>query len=171
MELLKERVEKASGDAFIEWLNRSLSESYEYKGRAGEAPDLVYSNGKAELKIEHTGAYYDTEHAEFLWDGIRNPEIESDEGWLGVNSDASLAEAIKKQIEKKSSKDYGERCILLVEVPPGVTSEIKLKDLLFPFPSCEGMERFMGIYVAGRFPSINGVGGGYHVLTIKELCS
>lgn len=171
MESLKEKVEKASGDKFIEWLNQSSGQEFHFKCRADEAPDLIYTNGVSEVGIEHTGAYYDHDHASFLWKGARNPEAEDKGHWEGVNPDISLSIAVKNCIEAKAAKDYGKNCVLLIEIPPGVTGRNELEELLLPLPEGEGMEKFIGIYVAGTFPFINGIGGGYHVLTIKPIRS
>ncbi len=170
METLKEKVELASGNAFIDWFNNKYRTNYSYHGRAGEAPDLIYSDNKSELTIEHTGAYYDSSHASFIWKGARSTE-EITEPWIGCNPDDNLAKEIRNRIEEKSIKDYGKNCILLIEVPPGVTAAEDLEKRLLTLPTLQGGERFLGIYVAGRFPITSNSSGGYRVIAIKEAAN
>ena len=168
MEPLKDRVELASGNAFIEWLNEKSGSNYSYSGRADEAPDLIYKDGVNEIRIEHTGAYYDSSHAAFIWKGMRTDD-EIIGPWVGCNPDENLYCEIKHRIEEKCKKDYGRNCVLLVEIPPGGTSFEELEELLLPFSNIPGFKRFIGIYVAGRFPITTRSVGGYRVITIKGI--
>ena len=167
MDPLQQQFEKAVGDEFFEWLNARRKTSYSFARRAGEAPDLVYASGADELLVEITAGYYDGRHAEFLWKGARGTK-DAPAGWNGVNPDKSLAQAIANRVAEKCGKRYGGKAVLLINVPPGVTSAEELSELLaqqsFPIEM-----PFAGVYVVGRFPITSSSSGGYRVLPIKEM--
>lgn len=167
MDPLQEQFERAAGDAFFEWLNAETGASYSFARRAEQAPDLVYSFAGIELLVEVTAAYYDGPHAAFLWKGACNGK-NAPSGWVGTNPDKSLAQEVANRISQKSKNRYGARCLLLVIVPPGVTSAEKLAELLAQ-QSIRDNTPFWGIYVAGRFPITSSSAGGYRVIPIKEL--
>ena len=167
MESLKEVVELASGNAFIQWLNEEKGTNYSFFGRADRAPDLVYKDGDKVLEIEHTAAYYDGSHAKFVWDGARKDD-DVIGPWIGCDPHDALASEIKNRISEKSKKDYGKDCILLIEVPPGVTSIEELRARLRNFSEILDENKFKGVYVAGRFPMTSRSYGGYHVIEIKK---
>lgn len=167
MDTVQKQFERANGDTFIEWLNAQLDAYYAFSRRAGEAPDLVYSFSDSELFIEVTAGYYDSAHATFLWENARAAEG-APSGWTGVNPDKCLAEAIHRRVTDKSKNRYGSNCILLVVVPPGVTSAEDLARLLAE-KAPPVYTPFAGIYVAGRFPITSRSSGGYRVIPIKEL--
>lgn len=128
---------------------------------------MVYKFESRELLIEITAAYYDDEHAKFLWKGAKNlPDAPS--GWSGVNPDKNLANAVQKRIHDKSAKRYGSNVVLLIKVPPGVTTAERLERLLIntQLPSTVP---FIGIYVVGRFPISTDSTGGFRVLPIKPI--
>ena len=169
-ENMKEQLEQSVGDTFFEWLNIQRRTNYCFSRRAGEAPDLVYADGDKELFVEVTTAYAHKDHAEFLWknaSGARNaPEV-----WDGIEPDRSLAQEVVNLIANKSKKRYGNNCILLVNIPPGVTPEGELLVLLTgaPLPAPVDLP-FVGVYVVGRFPVRDPFyTGGYGVIPIKEL--
>jgi hypothetical protein len=167
MDPLQEQFERGVGDRFAEWLSTSAGTSCTFLRRADRAPDLVYSFKGAELFVEVTAAYYDGKHAEFLWKGARE-EANAPEGWFGVAPAESLAAAIRARITNKSKKRYGSNTLLLVEVPPGITSAEKLTELLAS-TACPSDGPFVGIYVAGTFPMSLESTGGYRVVAIKPL--
>lgn len=167
MDPLQEQFEKSNGDLLIEWINEKYNTSYVFSRRVGEAPDLVYASENEKLFMEVTAAYYDGPHAKFLWDGARDTEAEI-EPWFGVNPDASLAEEINNRILKKSNIQYGNNCLLLVVVPPGLTTAEELESLL-DTENLSSKSPFIGIYVAGRFPITTDSAGGYRVLQVKEF--
>ena len=167
MESLQQDFERGVGDRFAEWLASSTGTPCTFLRRADQAPDLIYSFREADLLIEITAAYYDRAHAEFLWKGARNAQ-DAPAGWSGDGPDKSLADAIACCIFEKSKKRYGANTILLIELPPGVTSAERLAELLVGLTLPSAMQ-FVGIYVVGRFPITVGSTGGYRVLPIKPF--
>jgi hypothetical protein len=167
MDTAQEQFERAVADEFFEWFNAQRKTSYSYSRRGGEAPDLVYSWDGEELFVEITAGYYDNAHGAFLSKSARGAS-DAPAGWVGANPDKSLAQAIARRVNDKCSKRYGPRTLLLVNVPPGVTSAEKLSELLvqerFPDPM-----PFAGAYVCGRFPITTSSSGGYRILPIRDL--
>lgn len=168
MDPLQMAFERGVGDRFADWLSKSTNEPCSFSRRADRAPDLVYFFRGSELLVEVTAAYYDKKsHAEFLWKGAKN-KVDAPPAWSGVNPDKSLAVAIANQIAKKSTKRYGSNTILLIEVPPGVTTVERLECLLINTVVLENVP-FVGIYVVGTFPMSSDSAGGYRVITLKAF--
>ena len=166
MEPIQEDFELGVGNRFASWLSAIGGDPCVFLRRADRAPDLVYSYQGSELFIEITAAYYDANHAKFLWKGAKNA-ADAPSSWLGVNTDKSLAEAIFTGITKKTGKAYGPNTALLIEVPPGTTSVESLEKLLSKQVMPEN--DFVGIYVTGRFPQTSNSAGGYRVLSLKHM--
>lgn len=125
--------------------------------------------------MEITSAYYDKDHAKFLWGYDRGDE-DAVPSWHGTGDPhEALASAIIEQVAEKCLKRYGNRTLLLIEVPPGLTVvenlQARLKNKTFPT-----IIPFMGVYVVGRFPEGHFTVGGHRVfsptgdrvLTIKK---
>ena len=167
MDKFQEKNERVIGDDFIEWLNSRKKTAYRFKTRPDRAPDLIYTSANNELFIEVTAAFYDEKHARFIWKGVRG-KADAPANWNGINANASLINEIHNCIIKKAQKRYGKDTLLLIEVPPGVTSAEELSELLelqqFPKDS-----PFAGIYIVGNFPIKNGSIGGFRVIPIHEL--
>ncbi len=159
--------ERAVGDRLVAWLNTRYGRKFDFSGRGREAPDLLYSDGDRTLGVEVVGVYYDPAHAKMLWQNAREVPGASD-NWLGKDPDQNLAQGIRTQIEKKCGKAYGPDCVLLVNVPPGLTTKEELGVLLerisIPQP-CP----FVGVFVAGTFPMSTSSVGGYHVFPLVDL--
>ena len=103
----KETIERKGADRFFDWLKNQDGPDFVFSRRGGEAPDLVYVNGIDELQVEITGAYYDADHAKFLWEYERGAE-DPPSGWHGVgNADKALANEVFNGIQKKCEKRYG----------------------------------------------------------------
>jgi hypothetical protein len=165
--LKKEKYERAIGDQFIEWLNTETRSEYRFIGRPDLAPDLHYSSNAIDLFIEVTAGYYDDKHAIFIWRDVPNPKA-APCNWTGVNPNKSLAAAISNRIVEKSVKRYGKNTILLIAVPPGVTSAEDLA-LLLGKQAVQSETPFAGIYVVGTFPITKLSEGGYRVIPLKRL--
>ena len=168
MDPIQEQFERSVGEEFFEWFNKKYHTDYFYVGRPDEAPDLHYSSSdRKDIFVEITGAYYDAKHSTFLWKSIRGVKNAPD-SWAGAEPNKKLANDIRECIKIKSNKRYGSNTILLVVVPPGVTTAEDLKVLLENNISILNSP-FMGIYAAGTFPITKLSKGGYRVITIKKL--
>ncbi len=126
----------------------------------------MYRFGGESLFFEITGAYYDAAHAELLWKSAKNAP-DAPANWAGVNPDRSLVLAIAERVAEKSKKRYPSNTVLLIEVPPGLTTFERLSVLLVDLEKIKN--NFVGIYVVGTFPMSTTSSGGYHVLPLKEL--
>lgn len=169
MDTVQLQFEQGVGDRFAEWLAATSGAECSFLRRADRAPDLVYLFKGSELLIEVTAAYYDGTHAAFLWKQARG-SADAPTGWSGVNPDKSLAAAIVERVTEKSKKRYGKNTVLLIEIPPGVTSAEILVELLAGQPVAFETS-FRGIFVVGNFPITTGSTGGFRVIPIKPLAS
>lgn len=169
MDPVQLQFEQGVGDRFADWLSATSGAQCLFLRRADLAPDLVYSYREEELLVEITAAYYDGSHAAFLWKTARGA-IDGPTGWAGENPDNLLAAAIGERIIEKSMNRYGENSVLLIEVPPGVTTAESLADLIVD-QSLPPKTPFVGIFVVGNFPVTTYSMGGYRVIPIKPLPS
>lgn len=167
MDQVQADFEQGVGDRFAQWLSMASGTPCLFLRRADRAPDLIYSFRGKELLVEVTASYYDGAHAAFLWKGVRGA-VDAPVGWSGVNPHTSLAAAITERVTAKSKKRYGANTVLLIEVPPGVTSAERLAKLLASQPVLADTP-FTGIYVVGRFPITERSSGGYRVIPIKPM--
>jgi len=126
MDVIQEQHEQAVGDQFIDWFNHSNGTAYQYLGRAGEAPDLIYADNDIDLCLEITDAYYDSADVELRWKIARGVPSAPDH-WSGVNFNDALVSHITSQVAKKALNSYGESCILVVNVRPAITSASDIK--------------------------------------------
>jgi hypothetical protein len=167
MNELQEKNERAVGESFIGWFNSENGTEYRFKGRPERAPDLIYVSGSKELYLEVTSAFYNKEHAKFIWKSARG-ESDAPNGWTGMNANESLVYAIHNCITKKAQKRYDKETLLLVEVPPGVTGAEELTSLLNLQKFSDNLP-FIGIYIVGEFPIKKGSTGGFRVIPIQEM--
>ena len=167
MGVLQDQHERAVGEDFFEWFNERYWSGFSFLRRGGEAPDLVYGWQGLELGVEVTGAYYDAKHGEFLWKGARQAP-DAPNSWFGAWPHQSMVQAVVECIRAKSAKQYGSNALLLVNIPPGVTSAEELAHRL----EREELPRvnvFEGVYVCGTFPRTLTSSGGYRVIPVKEV--
>ena len=147
MDPIQEQFERSVGEEFFEWFNEEYYTDYSYVGRPEKAPDLNYlSVEKKDIFVEVTGAYYDSKHSTFLWKSIRGVK-DAPDSWAGVDPNIKLANDIRECIKAKTIKRYGPNTILLVVVPPGVTTVEDLEVLLENKISISNSP-FIGIFVS-----------------------
>jgi hypothetical protein len=135
----------------VEHYNTEHGTSFQFYGRAGEAPDLEYREGNRCLRVEVVTAYYHAEDAKFHWLPVREPP-----GALhklsGGDFDKSLVENINSALDAKCRKSYGPNCVLAVCVLPDLTRawemESRLKDI-----RVRATNPFDAIYLCGEFPA------------------
>jgi hypothetical protein len=145
MDSVQEHHERRVGDQLMKWYNQRHGTSFRFDGRAGEAPDLKYRDGKHWLRVEITSAYYDPKNdAIFKW------SADAPKKWKGKNFDQYLVDDISSRIAAKCRNAYGRNCLLAVYVFAHMTyadeMEPRLKDITVPDTHC-----FDGIYLCGEF--------------------
>ena len=149
MDIAQQTFERKVGDTFVDWLNCKRSAEFEFRGRADQAPDLVYSDGTETITLEVTSAWYDSNDAKFWWQNLRgDPEAQT--SWSGSEMDAALINDISTRIAGKCQNRYGALCILIVYVHPALTSKAEMDSLvaeiLIPDP-----QPFAEIFLSGHF--------------------
>ncbi len=155
MDSIQNGVERWVGNQVIERYNTDHRTSFQFHGRAGEAPDLEYRDGSRSLRVEVTTAYYDDKndkdkHAKFLWLAARK-HPDAPQKLSGKDCDEKLVKNINARLADKCSKSYGPNCVLAVFVFPQLTRvwemEARLEDISVP-----ATNRFDAIYLFGEFP-------------------
>jgi hypothetical protein len=151
MDSLQEQFERWVGDLMIERYNSEHCTSFQFYGRAGEAPDLEYRDGSRSVKVEVVAAHYDKEHAKFMWLAARK-RPDAPDRLSGRDCDDRLVENINAALTAKCAKSYGPNCVLAVCVLPTLTRvwemESRLEDIRVPTTN-----PFDAIYLCGEFPA------------------
>ena len=160
MEQIQKQHERSVGDAFISWLNTRDGSLFSFKNRGDEAPDLIYEFDDHCQGIEIVACYYGQDEALMQWQNARQrPNAPAE--WEGTNFNDALRTNIELNIAKKCAKAYGNNCILLVSVRPGLTTIPKMHEILSKVVLPAEIT-FSGIYVAGEFPFGIDAKGGYY---------
>lgn len=148
---MKERVERGTGDNFINWYNVQQKSQMKYVGKPGQAPDLIYSDGKNTIILEVTTAWYGQEHADFTMRHIRNVPNTADSFTFFGNMESALAENINATIADKCLKDYGENCSLVVRIgSDALTTPWEMNEEVIPRITIPKKNPFASIYVMDR---------------------
>jgi hypothetical protein len=147
---LKQNVERANGDAFIDWYNQTHATSFKFVGPGSDPPDLLYADGDNRLPIEVTTVYYDDALAAFYWRNARKDPA-APEAWEGDDMHRRLLERINHALAHKSKTSYSPDCVLVIAVYAPITSVDDFRALV---PLVRGPDTPMpsGVYVGGRFP-------------------
>lgn len=166
MDSLQDEFERWVGNQVIDRYNTDHRTSFRFHGRAGEAPDLEYRDGRRSLRVEVTEAFYDdknddAKHAKFIWLGARK-HPDAPYKLSGENCDDKLVKNINSRLADKCSKSYGANCVLAVFVLAHLTRvwemEVRLKDIRVP-----ATNRFDAIYLCGEFASGSESPGGLRI--------
>jgi hypothetical protein len=161
VEILQANHEQAVGEKLVRWLNARDGTAFAFDRRGGEAPDLVYRDGNNYLHIEVVSAYYDPDHAKWLW-GHARARTDTSAKWEGSEFDTGLLRSVETQITKKCLKKYGPDCVLVVSALPSLTSAAELDALLGRLVLPDQIP-FRSIFLTGDFPTTSTDAGGYHV--------
>jgi len=164
MDTIQEKHERAVGDAFVDWYNKTHGTSFNYYTRGADPPDLIYREGKQELSLEITGVYYDADHATMLWQDARDlPDAPG--SWNSWSPDEKLIHSINLALKKKCGNAYPSGCVLVVVIYPDLCTAEEFVALL-PKINVPAGHPFAHIYVGGLFPqSSSGSPGGYFWLS------
>jgi len=71
-EELKQKVERAIGDKFVKWLNRTTGSDFQFDSIGANPPDLLYRDGDKIMPIEVATSYYAEADAKMRWGHARN---------------------------------------------------------------------------------------------------
>jgi len=164
-ESLKQEVERAIGDNFVNWYNKEQGSSFVFERLGDDPPDLVYQAGKQVLPIEVTTAYYGSEDAKMRWKTARRDPSASDR-WSGLNPEQSLVANVTDQISKKCVGKHDPGTVLVVGLYPALTTRNDFEKLKSEI-SIPQTVPFAQIYAGGNFPSGSGSAGGYFYFRLK----
>ncbi len=161
MEELQARHERTVADRFIEWYNAQHGTNFSFQKQARKKgdPDFEYNNGKLELIVEVTDAYYDDRDAALQWQNARG-DPKAHKKWSGMNFDTALVAKINELLTKKCNNDYGSNCVLVINVQPQLTTVddlgTRLAEIRIPIRN-----PFTRIYLTGLYPMDRSNAGGY----------
>src|SRR5690348_11677459 len=101
-EPLKKKVERAIGNNFVEWLNRTTGSDFQFDRIGADPPDLIYCDGDKVMPIEVTTSYYNEEDATDRWEHARrDPAVPTESKIFFVEPDRALIADINQRIVKK----------------------------------------------------------------------
>jgi hypothetical protein len=122
-----------------------------------EAPDFILRDPVgALLGAEVTVVYYGTDDAKALWDAMRgndNPTVRAI-----VNPEIALIAQLDEALVRKSEKDYGASCILLVHLDAPLTGCADFESAILPAITVPpDPSPFSAIYLRMRVHDLVGV--------------
>jgi hypothetical protein len=129
-ESLKQKVERAVGDEFVEWLNRTTGSEFQFERTGANPPDLVYRDGNKTLPVEVATSYYNESDAIMRWKFARKDPTAPTK-WESplTNPDQALIADINKRIAKKCLGKHDLETVLVVEIYPAITTKAKFEEL------------------------------------------
>jgi hypothetical protein len=160
-ESLKQKVERAVGDEFVEWLNRTTGSEFQFERTGANPPDLVYRDGNKTLPVEVATSYYNENDAIMRWKFARKDPTAPTK-WESplTNPDQALIADINKRIAKKCLGKHDLETVLVVEIYPAITTKAEFEELKNGIAIPSSIP-FAAIYVAGTFPHGSDSPGGY----------
>jgi len=160
-ERLKQKVERAIGDKFIEWLNRATGSDFQFERTGADPPDLVYRDGDKTLPVEIAKSYYHEEDAIGLWKHARKDRTAPVKWSEPLDEpDQRLIIDINQRIVEKCSGAYDVGTVLVIEIYPAITTKIEFEELKSSIAIPNSIPVGV-IYVAGIFPHGADGAGGY----------
>lgn len=148
---MKQGIERGTGDKFIDWYNERHGRQFSFLEKPEEAPDLLYSDGKETVPLEITTTWYSQNIAKFTMRYLRGKSE------IGVNSavthepEKALTSEICAAIARKSLKDYGSRCLLIVRIgSDGLTTKWEMENEVIPNIVLPDRLPFQGVYLMDR---------------------
>ncbi len=158
---LKQQVERAIGDSFIEWLNRTTGSKFQFERIGADPPDLVYRDGDKTLPVEVATSYYHTEDAIMRWKHARKDPTAPTKWSEPLNEpDQRLIADINKRIAEKCLGKHDLGIVLVIEIYPAITTKVEFEELKNSIAIPSSIP-FTAIYVAGDFGYSRDGPGGY----------
>jgi hypothetical protein len=160
-ESLKQKVERAIGDEFVEWLNRTTGSQFQFERLGANPPDLMYRDGDKTLPVEVATSYYNENDAIMRWKVARkDPTAPKKWDSPQKNPDQALIADINKQIAKKCLGKHDLGTVLVIEIYPAITTKAEFEEWKNGIAIPSSIP-FAAIYAAGSFPHGSDSPGGY----------
>jgi hypothetical protein len=160
-ESLKQKVERAVGDTFVEWLNRTTGSRFQFERIGANPPDLIYRDDNKTLPVEVATSYYNENDAIMRWKFARkDPTAPTRWGSPQKNPDQALIANINERITRKCLGKHDLGTLLVVEIYPAITTRAEFEKLKAGIEIASSIP-FAAIYVAGSFPGHGDSPGGY----------
>jgi hypothetical protein len=160
-ESLKQKVERAIGDQFVEWLNRATGSEFQFERTGADPPDLLYCDGDKTLPVEVATSYYHEEDAIMRWKHARKDSTAPVKWSKPLDEpDQRLITGINKRIVEKCLGTHDVGTVLVIEIYPAITTKTEFKELKSSIAIPKSIP-FAAIYVAGSFPHGGDGPGGY----------
>jgi hypothetical protein len=160
-ESLKQEVERAVGDEFVEWLNRATGSAFQFDRIGANPPDLVYRNDDKTMPVEVAASYYHKEDAIMRWKHARKDRTAPTKWSRPLDEpDQRLITDINQRIAKKCLGTHGAGTVLVIEIFPAITTKTEFDELKGSI-AVPSSNPFGAIYVAGSFPHGHGAAGWY----------
>jgi hypothetical protein len=151
-ESLKQKVERAIGGQFVEWLNRATGKAFQFERTGADPPDLVYRDGHKTLPIEVATSYYHEEDAIMRWKHARKDSTAPMKWSKPLEEpDQRLITDINQRIVEKCLGTHDVGTVLVIEVYPAITTKTEFEKLKSSIAIPNSVP-FAAIYVAGSFP-------------------
>jgi hypothetical protein len=129
-DFLKQKVERAIGDEFIEWVNRTTGSKFVFDRTGADPPDLLYRDCDKVLPIEVATSYYHAEDAIMRWKHARNDPTTPTKWSQPLNEpDQRLIADINKRITQKCLGAYDPGTLLVIEIYPAITTNVEFQEL------------------------------------------
>jgi hypothetical protein len=169
---LKQEVERAIGDDFVKWLNRTTGSKFQFERMGADPPDLIYRDGDKTVPVEVATSYYNEEDAIMRWKHARKdptapatwsdarPQAAKPPWEHRSEPDQKLIAGINKRIAEKCRGKHDVGTVLVIQCFPSITTKVEFEERKdrIAIPSSNP---FTAIYVAGSFPGHRDSLGGY----------
>ena len=160
-ESLKQKVERAIGDEFVEWLNRTTRSNFQFDGTGANPPDLVYRDGDKVMPVEVATSYYNEEDAVMRWKHARKDRTAPTKWSKPLDEpDQRLIAGINQRIVEKCLGTHDVGTVLVIEIYPAITTSTEFEELKNTIVIPSSIP-FAAIYVAGSFGCSRDGPGGY----------
>jgi hypothetical protein len=128
-ESLKQKVERAIGGQFVEWLNRATGKAFQFERTGADPPDLVYRDGHKTLPIEVATSYYHEEDAIMRWKHARKDSTAPIKWSKPLEEpDQRLITDINQRIVEKCLGTHDVGTVLVIEIYPAITTKTEFEN-------------------------------------------
>jgi hypothetical protein len=165
---LTRQVERAIGNSFVEWLNQTTGNEFQFDRIGADPPDLIYRDDNKTLPIEIATSYYHKEDVIMRWKHARkDPTAPTEWSEPLEEPDKKLIADINRRIAKKCLGKHESGTVLVIECYPALTSITDFEGLKETIEIPSSIP-FTAIYVAGDFPHSRDGPGGYSCWRIDD---